>query len=232
MNQYMKTVARCAAAWLGACLAFCQVVAVPGPPVNLELGVPTVVESGPHHRVWQTLSVDPAGQTNVSTYTEVATGIDFLNPVSGKWESSKEQFHITPSGYAVATNGQTQLILAGNINAAGSVDCLTPDGLRLLSNPMGLSLFDVSSGKNLLIAEVTNSTGVLVATNVVLFDNCFDTIRGGLLFTYTREGYSQDVLLYERVELPDWMNPATTFLEMYSEFYAPPTPAKTSQRLY
>ena len=123
-------------------------------PLALLSSEPTVVESGPHHRLWQTVSVDQEGQTNVSSFTELATGLNFFNPSSGQFEASKEQFQITATGYAVATNGQHKLILAPDINSGGSVDLLMPDGQeRLLSNPMGLSFFDYSSGRNVLIAE-------------------------------------------------------------------------------
>src|SRR5256885_13220222 len=118
------------------------------------LGTPTVVEAGPHERVWQTVSVDEAGQTNVSFYTELATGLNYWNPATGQYEESKEQFQIAKDGSAIATNGQHQAILAADINSGGSVDLLMPDGHRLLSNPMGLSFFDTASGKSVLIAEV------------------------------------------------------------------------------
>src|SRR6266496_4650315 len=59
-------------------------------PTTAQVGVsaPTTLETGPHHRVWQTTRVDAAGQTNVSSYTELATGLNFLNAETGQYELS------------------------------------------------------------------------------------------------------------------------------------------------
>src|SRR5258708_17521169 len=97
--------------------------------------------------------------TNVNSYIELATGLNFWNPATAKWEMSREEFQITQTGYAIATNGQHRLILAPDIASAGAVDLLNPDGIRLVSNPMGLSFADNST--NVLIAQVTNSLGEL-----------------------------------------------------------------------
>src|SRR5258708_37669395 len=85
---------------------------------------PEIIEAGPHHRVWQTvtLGVDEDGKEFAMTnsFTEVATGLNFLNAKTGQYEASQEKFDITPTGYAVALKGQQQLVLAPNINAGGS----------------------------------------------------------------------------------------------------------------
>ena len=98
-----------------------------------------VVAAGPHERVWQSVTVDAEGNTNANSYTELATGLNYQNTTTGKWEESREAFEITKDGRAVANHGQHQVILAGDIYTGGSVDRLMPDGQRLLSNPMGLS---------------------------------------------------------------------------------------------
>jgi len=35
--------------------------------------------------VWQTLTVDEEGQTNVGAFTEVAAGLNFLDPATGQY---------------------------------------------------------------------------------------------------------------------------------------------------
>jgi hypothetical protein len=198
---------------------------------------PAVVERGPHHQVWQTVTVETNEFGDEITLTgefvELATGLNYLNPATGQWEASQSRFEIGPEGHAVAQRGQHQVILSPNINSAASVDVFLPDGQRLRSNPMGLSFFDTATGQNVLLAEVTNCVGTLIGDNVVLFDDCFDTIQGALRYTYTRDGFEQDVILYQNPGSPaDYsLNPATTRLEMYSEFFDPPTPAKSSQTL-
>src|SRR5437867_285894 len=68
---------------------------------------PVILDSGPHHRVWQTVTViaDDAGRQILKTnsFTELATGLNWLNPKTGHYEESQAKFEITPTGYAVAT---------------------------------------------------------------------------------------------------------------------------------
>ncbi len=178
------------------------------------------------------LSTDDEGQTVTETnsFTELATGLNFFNSTTGQWEESQEVFEITPKGDATATKGQHQVILAGDINSGGSVDLLTPDGVRLLSNPMGLSFRDTASGKNVLIAEVTNCIGQLVASNIVSYNSAFDTLRAGIRYENTKAGLSQDIVLYQNPGSPaDYgLNPASSVLEMWTEFHDPATPAVTT----
>ena len=190
---------------------------------------PVSVEAGPHHRVWQRVTVDDQGRAITNSYTELATGLNFFNPATGRYEASQEQFETTKDGHAVATKGQHQVSIAADINSGGSVELITPDGQRLLSNPMGFSFRD-ASGKNVLIAEVTNCIGELVAPNVVVYASAFDTLEAGIRYTYTKSGFSQDLILYQNPGSPaDYgLDPATTVLEMYTEFFSPPAPAVQS----
>ncbi len=190
-----------------------------------------VVAAGPHERTWQSVSLDAAGRTNVHSFVELATGLNYFNDATGKWEESQPRFEVTKDGHAIARKGQHQVNLAGDINSGGSVSLLMPDGQQLLSNPMGLSFKDLASGKNVLLGEVTNCIGELVASNVVLYPNAFDTLKAAIRYTYTRDGFEQDVILYENPGSPaDYgLDPATTVLEMYSEFHNPPAPQSSRE---
>jgi hypothetical protein len=138
------------------------------PPVRVRLSAlaqstaPVVLETGPHHRLveWveERLGADGQLTAEVHQYTELATGLHYWDEEAGQWLESVEAFELLPQGYAVARRGQHKVLIAGNINAGGSVDLELPDGRRLLSNPMGLSYFDASSGRNVLLAEVKDCT--------------------------------------------------------------------------
>ena len=198
---------------------------------------PAVMETGPHHTLWQDVrvGVDELGQPVLTTnsWTELSTGLNHWNPLEEQWEPSIESFEITPTGYAVAARGQHRLILAPDINEGGSVDLELPGGQRLRSNPMGLSFFDRSTGKSVLLAEVTNCAGELVAPNVVLYRNCFDTLKASIRCVYARYGMEQLVILHENPGSPAryGLNPETTTLEMFTEFHQPPTPRKILRQL-
>src|SRR5438034_357343 len=95
-------------------------------------------------RVWESLELltDPAtGRVtpHKHSYIEYATGQNFFDPTTGQWEETQEKFEIAPAGHAIAVKGPHQVMLAANINSGASVDILTPDDKRLMSNPIGFS---------------------------------------------------------------------------------------------
>src|SRR5690349_6433735 len=83
----------------------------------LPASVPVIVESGLHHSVWQTLTVDEEGHTNVSSFIEVATGLNFLDPATGQYLPSQELFQIAADGSALAAHGQHRVRLESDINS-------------------------------------------------------------------------------------------------------------------
>ena len=88
-----------------------------------------VVSAGPHQNVWQKTTVDKLGQTNIQSYTELATGLNFYDPATSTFQPSRELFEITKNGFAIATNGQNKLIIAPDIATPdGVVDFLGSDG--------------------------------------------------------------------------------------------------------
>ncbi len=227
----MKTVH--ALALLSASLALsaqAQVATALNPQTATPAGVPVVVDIGPHHRVWQTTRVDEAGRTNVSSFTELATGLNFLNRETGLFEASDERFEITGDGFAVARRGQHSVILAPNLNTAeGAIDFQTPDGQRMRSGIIGLNLFDPVSGRSLQIASVTNSIGEQTAPNEITYFDAFDTIRASVRIKNERGQFHQDVLLQERLS-PEHLaalgfDAKTVRLEVWTAFYESPTPS-------
>ncbi len=192
----------------------------------------TVIERGPHHKVVQTITIQSDEQGNARTttnsYTALATGMHYVK--DGQWLESSEEFKEAPDAF-VAAKGQHQLFLKKNVNAPASVELVLPDGQRLISNPMGLSFFDPTTGKNVLLGEVKDCLGELIAPDIVLFADAFTDIRGAIKYSYTKTGFSQDIILYDDPGSPtDYgLDPATTLLEMYSEFHNPPAPTRRSR---
>jgi hypothetical protein len=187
----------------------------------------TAVEAGPHHRVWRSVTADGAGRTSEHSYVELASGLNYLNPATGQWEASDSTFEVLADGHAVARKGQYQVIISPVVNdVAGTVDYLTPDGKRLRSTILGLNLHDRSSGKGLLIAELTQKVGELVAPNQVLFRSCFDNLDADVSVTYERGRFHQDVILHQGIDAQQvaalGLSVATTRLEIWTEFFEAP----------
>lgn len=120
--------------------------------------------------------------------------------------------------------GRHKVILAHNLNRAGAVDVLTPDGVRLVSSPVGLGFYDPVDGKQVLLAEVRDCEAQRgAAANEIVFRDCLDGIRGSIRYLYTRAGFHQHVVLEERLALPAGFSDKSR-LEFYTEFAAD-TPA-------
>jgi len=188
-----------------------------------------IVSNDANSRVWQreTYETLPSGQivTNFHSYTELATGLNFKK--NGKWVESKEEIDLLPNGGAAATNGQHQAYFPGDIYN-GVIEMVTPDGEHLKSRPTGLAYFDGTN--SVLIAELTNSIGVLVAPNQVLYPDAFTDFKADIRYTYTKVGLEQDIILREQPPAPEslGLNHDSARLEVLTEFFDPPQPVGTA----
>jgi len=172
----------------------------------------------------------PDGQIipQIHSYTELATGLNHL--VNGQWVPSREEIDILPDGTAAATNGQHQVYFPADIYNS-EIMMVTPDGTILQSRPMGLSFDDGSN--TVLIATLTNSTGELESSNVVVYPNAFVGINADLQYTYTKAGFEQDVILHNQPPAPESfnMNSQDTRLQILTEFFNPPQTSVTDEQL-
>src|SRR5207249_2683163 len=124
-----------------------------------------------------------------------------------------------------------QVSFLSNLNSPGAVDLTLPDGQHLVSQVYGLSYYDYSSGQSVLIAEVKDSIGQLLASsNQVFYADAFSDFQAGVLYTYTRNGFEQDIVIAEQPPSPaDYqLNPATTRLQVLTEFTNAPEPSVQS----
>jgi hypothetical protein len=177
-------------------------------------------------REWENTAYEllPSGQIipHVHQYRELATGLCYQR--NGQWLDSQEQISAQPDGTAAATNGQHQVYFPGDIYS-GAIQLITPDGLQLQSRPVGLSYDD---GTNMvLIAELTNSLGQLIGSNQAIYTNAFTGVNADLLYTYTKAGFEQNIILNEQPPSPEsyGLNPQTARLQLVTEFFNPPQPA-------
>jgi len=119
---------------------------------------PTVVERGPHHRIWQwtTLEQWPGGQQieRTNRVVELATGLHYWT--GDGWAESRELIEPFPQG-AVARSGPHRAIFAANLNSPGAIDLETPDGQRLTSHLLGLAYTDTATGRSVWISDDIDS---------------------------------------------------------------------------
>lgn len=189
---------------------------------------PAIVARDANSRTWEWTESQPApnGQTvqQIHRYTELATGLCYQQ--NGQWQDSREQISIQPDGSASATQGEHQVYFPADIYN-GVITLITPDGLQLKSQPVGLSYDDGTN--TVLIAESTNAVGQLISSNQVIYTNAFAGVDADLLYTYTKAGFEQDVIFREQPPTPEQfgLDSANTRLQMLTEFLNPPTLTET-----
>jgi hypothetical protein len=207
---------------------FNQATVTSGPsPASYIIG-----QQGANSRVWQKViqTKDARGnavsQTN-QAYVELSTGLNFWR--NGEWVPSMEEIEISPGGTsAAATNGQHQVYFPGDVYS-GAIKLVTPNGQTLVSDPIGLAYYDGTN--SVFLAAVTNSTGaILPSGNQVIYTNAFAGLNADLIYTYTKAGMEQDVVL--RQQPPDpaslGLNSAQTRLQVLTEFVTAPQATVTA----
>ena len=199
----------------------------------LSEGPLEVVDRGGHHRAvrWTTRTVDAAGVTETLTnsYTEVASGLHFVDE-KGVWQESVAEFVPTRDGF-LAARGPHQVALSRNLHSEGAVTVVTPEGQTLRSTPTLLAYVDRVTGESVRLADLHPTKGQLIAPNVVLYPDAFDSVAADVRAVYTIGAFEFDVVL--RRQLPDpakfGMDPATTDLAVYTEFFDTRPTAKHAQ---
>jgi hypothetical protein len=137
---------------------------------------------------------------------------------------SKEEIDVLPQGTAAAAvQGRHKAYFPGDIYT-GNIEVVTPDGLHLKSRPLAISYDDGTN--TVLIGVLTNSAGVLAASNQVVYPNAFAGLNADLRYTYRKGGFEQDVVLNEQPPAPEsfGLNSQYTHLQVLTEFFNPPEP--------
>ena len=198
----------------------------PGQTINVPAPTPFAeISRDANSKIWERTVYEALANGQIVAkkhrYTELATGLHYLS--NGQWLESKETIESYPAG-AVARQGQYQVIFANNLNSAGAISLQTPDGKNLRSNIMGLMYEDTATGDAVLVAQLQDSTGQLISANQVLYQNAFDGIKADVRYQYKKGSFEQDVILREQPPAPELfgMNPATTEIEVMTEFIDPP----------
>jgi len=223
----------CCWVFLAYSAGICQGQAAPATGITqLNSTVYTCVQRGPYSKVWQgtLLRTNVTGMvtTNYQSYTELATGICF--PSDGQYIDSLEEVDPVAGG-AQAVQGRHKVEWALNANTpSGAVTVTTPDAKQLSSTVFGLAYYDIASGSNAALASLKDCNGSIVAPNQVLYADAFSNVTADVLYTYTKAGLSQDIVLRQSLPTPDAYGLAddTTILQVYTQFFNPPQPEMTA----
>ena len=196
----------------------------------------TVIGRGPHHREWKqvvaTETQDGATVWKTNQYTELNIGMHYWR--DNEWKESRELIEIVQGG-ALASQGAHQVGFAANINTFGAINMLTSDDKRLRSHVLGLAYTDAESGQSVMIAPVRDAIGMLVGDNQIIYADAFDGggFKADIRYTYRLNGFEQDIIIRNPAPNPaDFgFNPASTRLEVFTEFVDAPAPTLTQNIL-
>jgi hypothetical protein len=191
---------------------------------SLETDKPRIIDRWPDGRVWQRVTTRTLtnGQTVLHTnrWTDLASGMHYWD--ANHWKETRANIVITDEG-AEAKEGPHKVRFAGNINTVSAIGITGPDGVTLRAQVVGLAYTDLSTGESVLLATVQNSIGELLPPNQVVYPDAFAGLRADLRYTYSKEGFEQDVILREGPPAPSTfgLGEESTVLEVCTEFDAP-----------
>ncbi len=195
-----------------------------------------IVERGPHHRTWARVTEHPLRDGRVlyqtNSYDEIATGLHYFDFENGQWLDTQELIEPAEGG-AVARRGPHKVRFAAQINTAGSITLTDPEGGVFRSHPLALYYMDATDGRYEMIAQVKDSTAVLVSDNELVYPDAFTGFKCDLRFRYTKNGFEQDVILRQSPPPPEQfgIRAETARLCVVTEFLDAPAPERRAQVL-
>lgn len=166
--------------------------------------VSAVMERGPHHSIWRTIShgQDEDGDETITTnsFVEIASGLNRWDEQSRQYIAASDEIEII-NGAGIAQKAAFKAIFSANVNDPnGSVDLLTPGGERMVIQCIGLVYTD-DTGKSTFIAETKDSIGQLVDRNTIVWADAFDDVKADIRIKVALDGFENDVIISE--QLPD-----------------------------
>ncbi len=214
----------------------------PHPARSIPSGTATAIPSekwekweysnpGPHSRevFWTHLAPNPGingvPQWQTNRFVQLESGLNFLSD-SGHWELSRVDIEPDQAGGAAAVHGQHKVWFSGQFKSRRTIQMQLPDGRRMVSHVHGLAYYDAAKDRAVLIARTREADAWLYPPNQIVYPEAFDSLSADVRYTYTTVGLEQDVILHEAPPAPErfGMNPATTRLEVWTEFVESPEP--------
>ncbi len=156
--------------------------------------------------------------TRSGAYEELASGLNHPDE-KGVWQRSDPSFVPVKGGGYAALLGLHKVRLAADLNDPTAVEITTGDETLLRSAPLALGYFDPLSGKTITIARLRATSPTLVATNVVVYADAFDSVHASVRYSNYLDGIHQDIVLHELPAPPESFGlSAGSRMEVLTEF--------------
>ena len=186
---------------------------------------------GPDHRSWRAQAAAVPGRAVGAPTVEIATGMNFWNGQA--WTPSAPSF-IMVNGAFVADGVQHRIRLNPDIYGESAVRVTSLDGILVQSTPIAIALYDPVDGSSSVIGTITNSFGVLLDTNAVLYESAFDGVCANVVYSLDRCSFAQDVEFTGRLDPTDFgfSTNHPIRIQIWTEFYQVPVPDIIKQPIY
>jgi hypothetical protein len=197
-------------------------------PTVLSTTVDRAQDSAVYSSAIQTTDLDGSVSIRTNQFVLLENAMNYQDE-SGAWKKSEDIIESFPDG-ATARQGPHKAIFSNELNSPDVFDLQDSDGHRVTGGIRALQVTDVASGRSMLLATVKPTvTAQLLPPTQILFENCME---GGLkidvIYTWRHNLFAQDIILKSRPLLPDGFDPASTRLEILTEFTRSPVPSLNS----
>jgi hypothetical protein len=161
----------------------------------------------------------------------VCGGLNYLD-ASGNWRESQDLIELTPNGGAAALRCPNKVYFGPALDGTpeGCVKLITKSNLILNTCPIEVYYYDLDTGKEHLLAALTNSvTGTFQPPNRVLYQSAFHSqlLEADVRFTCTKAGLECDTIIKRQPKLPPQafgMNPSRTLIQVRHAWYTAAAP--------
>ncbi len=196
-----------------------------------ETVLATTIERGEDFAIYSSTvqSLDPDGKTSTRTnrFTLMENALNYQDD-SGQWVQSDDLIESFPDG-AIARRGPNKAVFSPELNTADVFDVQCSNGKRITGGIRAIQITDTATGATAVLARVKASAiGKLLPPNTLLYEDCMEGLGASVVLTWRHNLFAQDVVLNERPILPEGFDPATTTLEVVTEFTQIPAPEVVS----
>lgn len=198
-----------------------------------------LIQKGPHHERIEFVSfgadADGTSSQNTNSYVRLETGLNRWDEKAGAYIPASAAIQLV-EGFGVVTNTQHKAIFSRQLlDHNGTVDLVTSEGDRLVTQPMGIALTEADTEKSVFLAEAKQSTGILLDETTFVYPDAFDQFQGSVVVRSHLYGVESDVILEERIDrrlLEEFqINPAKARIEVWHRVIQKPQGSREGRNL-
>lgn len=204
---------------------------------------------GPNHRVWTSNSrkSEPNGRviTHRSRFVELSSGMNHesvssrdsgagsASDTGANWIESRAEIALIPDG-AVVREAQQRLWFAADLgDPRGVLQIDSEDNLCWRAAPLALAYFDPVSGRDAIVAVARPVPARWLPPNRMLYPDAFDGASADIVYTVSKTGVEQDVILREPPPAPSefGFESESVQFEVLTEFLQAPDPRRWNRNI-